>query len=57
MNISCILPLIREGRTMLESSFGTFLYVNAMSLVLLVGGLLLFSVNLNSSNLLNNYLI
>ena len=57
MNISCILPLIREGRTMLESSFGTFLYVNAMSLVLLVGGLLLFSVNLDSSNLLNNYLI
>jgi len=47
MNINSVLPLIREGRTTLESAFGTFLFATAMSLVVFIGVLLLFSVNLH----------
>ena len=57
MNISSVLPLIREGRTTLESAFGTFQFATAMSLFLFVGVLMLYSVRLHHLISLNNQLI
>jgi len=50
MNISSVLPLIREGRTTLESAFGTFQFATAMSLFLFVGVLMLYSISTKPSD-------
>jgi magnesium-transporting ATPase (P-type) len=43
-NISCVVPLISEGRTTLDSAFGTFLFAIAICFIGYVGTLMLYSV-------------
>ena len=45
-NISCVAPLLLEGRTTLDAAFGTFLYSAGISFLLFIGLLILFSVSL-----------
>jgi hypothetical protein len=43
-NISCVVPLISEGRTTLDAAFGTFLFATGICFIGFVGVLMLYSV-------------
>lgn len=43
-NISCVVPLISEGRTTLDAAFGTFLFAIGICFIGFVGVLMLYSV-------------
>ena len=43
-NISCVAPLICEGRTTLDAAFGTFQFAIGICFIFFVGVLMLYSV-------------
>lgn len=45
-NISCVAPLIREGRTTLDAAFGTFQFSIGISFIFFVGVLMCYSVSI-----------
>lgn len=45
-NISCVAPLICEGRTTLDAAFGTFQFAIGICFIFFVGVLMLYSVKL-----------
>ena len=55
-NISCVVPLISEGRTTLDAAFATFLFSIGVSFIAFVGTLMLYSVSIfNRYSLLVTY--
>lgn len=46
-NISCVAPLICEGRTTLDAAFGTFQFAIGICFVFFVGTLMMYSVRLH----------
>ena len=45
MNISCVAPLIREGRTTLDAAFSTFQFSVGLYFSLFIGMLMMYSVS------------
>ena len=46
-NISCIVPLIREGRNTLDCAFGAFQFATSNCFIFFMGVLMLYSVMFN----------
>jgi len=49
-NISCVAPLIREGRATLSGAFGTFLLACAMNFMMFIGLLIIYSISSEPSD-------